>query len=76
MPTVEEVLRFKRVEEPKLPDLITIDSHQKVGEAIDLMQRNSISQLPVVRRRPHGVPRGRHRFAAGTRFARPRVPQP
>jgi cystathionine beta-synthase len=52
MPTVEEVLRFKRVEEPALPDLITIESHQKVGEAIDLMQQYSISQLPVVRNEP------------------------
>jgi cystathionine beta-synthase len=52
MPTVEEVLRYKTVEEPELPDLITIDSHQKVGEAIDLMQRYSISQLPVVRKEP------------------------
>jgi cystathionine beta-synthase len=52
MPTVDEVLRFKRVEEPSLPDLITIESHQKVGEAIDLMQRYSISQLPVVRNGP------------------------
>jgi len=52
MPTVAEVLRFKTVEEPQLPDLITIESHQKVGEAIDLMQRYSISQLPVVRKEP------------------------
>ncbi len=52
MPTVEEVLRFKRVEEPEIPDLVTIESHQKVGEAIDLMQRYSISQLPVVRNEP------------------------
>jgi cystathionine beta-synthase len=52
MPTVEEVLRFKRVEEPALPALVTIESHQKVGEAIDLMQRYSISQLPVVRNEP------------------------
>jgi cystathionine beta-synthase len=28
---------------------VTISSHQKVGEAIDVMQRYSISQLPVVR---------------------------
>ena len=48
-PTVAEVLNAKRTEEPGLPDLITIASHQKVGEAIDLMQRYSISQLPVVR---------------------------
>ena len=32
-----------------IPELITIASHQKVGDAIDLMQRYSISQLPVVR---------------------------
>jgi cystathionine beta-synthase len=52
MPTVGEVLRFKRTEEPAMPDLVTIESHQKVGEAIDLMQRYSISQLPVVRNEP------------------------
>ena len=48
-PTVAEVLNAKRTEEPDIPDLITIASHQKVGDAIDLMQRYSISQLPVVR---------------------------
>ena len=48
-PTIEEVLRSKRVEETDVPALITIASHQKVGEAIDVMQRYSISQLPVVR---------------------------
>ncbi|MGH3079347.1 MAG: CBS domain-containing protein, partial [Gaiellaceae bacterium] len=49
LPTVQELLRSKRVEEAEVPDLITISSHQKVGEAIDVMQRYSISQLPVVR---------------------------
>jgi cystathionine beta-synthase len=48
-PTVEEVLRSKRREEPALPDLVTIESHQKVGQAIELMHQYSISQLPVVR---------------------------
>jgi cystathionine beta-synthase len=48
-PSVEEVLSAKKTEEPDIPDLITIASHQKVGDAIDLMQRYSISQLPVVR---------------------------
>jgi cystathionine beta-synthase len=48
-PTIEEVLAFKRSEEPEVPDLITVESHQKVGEAIDLMQRYGISQIPVVR---------------------------
>ena len=49
LPTVDELLRSKRVEEAEVPDLITIAAHQKVGEAIDTMQRYSISQLPVVR---------------------------
>ena len=51
-PTVDEVLRFKRGEESELPDLVTIESSQKVGAAIELMQRYGISQLPVVR---HGT---------------------
>jgi cystathionine beta-synthase len=48
-PTVEAVLHAKRGEETDVPALITIAPHQKVGEAIDLMQRYSISQLPVIR---------------------------
>jgi cystathionine beta-synthase len=48
LPTVAQVLAAKRAEE-QVPDLVTISSHQKVGEAIDVMQRYSISQLPVVR---------------------------
>jgi cystathionine beta-synthase len=47
LPTVEEVLLTKH--EGELPDLVTISSHQKVGEGIDTMQRYGISQLPVVR---------------------------
>jgi cystathionine beta-synthase len=47
LPTVEEVLVAKHGGE--LPDLVTISSHQKVGEGIDTMQRYGISQLPVVR---------------------------
>ena len=49
VPTVAEVLSSKRTEEPDIPALVTIGSHQKVGEAINLMQRYSISQLPVIR---------------------------
>ena len=45
---VMEVLRFKHQDE-ELPELVTIESHQKVGQAIDLMQQYSISQLPVLR---------------------------
>jgi len=48
-PTVGAVLQAKRAEEPGVPGFIVIGSHQKVGEAIELMQRYSISQLPVVR---------------------------
>jgi cystathionine beta-synthase len=51
-PTIDEVLRHKRAEEHDVPDLVTIASHAKVGAAIDLMQRYSISQLPVVRHEP------------------------
>ena len=45
-PTVRELLRAKAGE---TPSLVTISAHQKVAEAIDLMERYSISQLPVVR---------------------------
>jgi cystathionine beta-synthase len=49
LPTVEEVLRAKRAEDADVPALVTVGTHQKVGDAIDVMQRYSISQLPVVR---------------------------
>src|SRR6476646_711985 len=49
LPTVEQLLAAKRAEEHEVAALIPISSHQKVGEAIDVMQRYSISQLPVVR---------------------------
>ncbi len=48
-PTVGAVLDAKRTAEAEVPQFIVIGSHQKVGEAIELMQRYSISQLPVVR---------------------------
>jgi cystathionine beta-synthase len=51
LPTIEEVLRHKRTDEHP-PALVTAETHQKVGEAIELMQRYSISQLPVVRSQP------------------------
>ena len=34
------------------PQLIFVESHQKVGEAVELMQRYGISQIPVVRHEP------------------------
>jgi cystathionine beta-synthase len=49
LPTVDELLRSKTVEEVRVPEFVTVSAHQKVGEAIDVMQRYSISQLPVVR---------------------------
>jgi cystathionine beta-synthase len=33
---------------PSMPPLVTVESSRTVGEAIDLMQRYGISQLPVV----------------------------
>jgi len=48
-PTVGAVLRAKQEEAQEVPGFVVIGSHQKVGEAIELMQRYSISQIPVVR---------------------------
>jgi cystathionine beta-synthase len=49
LPTVDQLLRSKTVEELSVPEFVTVSAHQKVGEAVDIMQRYSISQLPVVR---------------------------
>jgi cystathionine beta-synthase len=51
-PAVHEVLAFKRVETPELPEIVLVGSHRKLGEAIELMQRFGISQIPVVRHEP------------------------
>ncbi len=48
-PTVSELLRAKGAEAEATPALVTISSHQKVGEAIEVMHRYSISQLVVVK---------------------------
>ena len=45
-PTVRQLLRAKGGETPAL---LTISAHQKVAEAIAVMEQYSISQLPVVR---------------------------
>jgi cystathionine beta-synthase len=45
-PTVRELLRSKQGD---TPSFVTISAHQKVDEAIAVMERYSISQLPVVR---------------------------
>jgi cystathionine beta-synthase len=49
--TVQQVLAFKHAENGT-PDLVVCEAHQKLGEAIELMQRYGISQLPVVRNAP------------------------
>jgi cystathionine beta-synthase len=48
-PTVAELLAAKGAEAEATPALVSISAHRKVGEAIAIMQRYSISQLPVVR---------------------------
>jgi cystathionine beta-synthase len=45
-PRVRDLLRGKTDETPAF---VTVSSHQKVAEAISIMERYSISQLPVVR---------------------------
>jgi cystathionine beta-synthase len=49
--TVERVLAFKHSGNG-MPDLVTCEPHEKLGAAIELMQRYGISQLPVVRNSP------------------------
>ena len=49
--TVEQVLAFKHAGDGA-PDLVVCEAHQKLGAAIELMQRYGISQLPVVRNAP------------------------
>ncbi|HEV3407684.1 MAG TPA: CBS domain-containing protein, partial [Gaiellaceae bacterium] len=52
-PTIEEVLAFKRDGDlHDLPQLVFVEAHEKLGAAIDLMQRYGISQIPVVRHEP------------------------
>jgi cystathionine beta-synthase len=46
VPRVRDLLRAKADDTPAL---VTVSAHQKVAEAIDVMERYSISQLPVVR---------------------------
>src|SRR4051794_16526296 len=52
VPTAGEVLTAKQREEPDVPELVAVASHEKLSRAIELMQRFSISQLPVVRNEP------------------------
>ena len=75
VPKVREVLQFKQ-QNGHAPELITIESHQKVGAAIELMREYSISQLPVMRHDSVRLARRRRGLAAGARPARARLPQP
>jgi len=52
VPSVGELLAAKREEGHELPELVVIEASSKVGEAVELMQRWGISQLPVVRAAP------------------------
>ncbi len=51
-PRIEEVLAFKRAENGEVPQIVFVESHEKMGHAIELMQRYGISQIPVVRHDP------------------------
>ena len=51
-PTIEEVLAHKRADSPEAPPLVVVDTHQKIGQAIELMHQYGISQIPVVRSEP------------------------
>src|SRR5436190_668067 len=51
-PTIDEVLAYKLGSNGGLPDLVVCEAHEKIGVAIELMQRYGISQLPVVRHDP------------------------
>ncbi len=68
---VEEVLQAKHGE---VPPLVTVNAHDKVRQAIDVLQQYSISQAPVVR----GLERGRgavRRLDPRERAARPHLPR-
>jgi cystathionine beta-synthase len=51
--TVAELLRAKHVEEPDIPPVVAVGAEQRIADAIDLLQRYGISQMPVVRSREH-----------------------
>ena len=48
-PTVAEILRTKAADVPDIPAFVAVEAGQRVGDAIDLLQRYRISQMPVVR---------------------------
>jgi cystathionine beta-synthase len=48
-PEVVAVLEVLGAKDGELPALITVNAHDKVRQAVDVLQANGISQLPVVR---------------------------
>ena len=52
LPTISEVVAYTHGNGGRMPALVVCEAHQKLGAAIQLMQRYGISQVPVVRRQP------------------------
>jgi cystathionine beta-synthase len=46
---IGQVLSQKQRAEPHMPDLVAIETHAKVGRAIEVLQHFGISQLPVAK---------------------------
>jgi cystathionine beta-synthase len=46
---IGDLLKDKRLHTPGVPDLVAIVTNEKVGAAIEVLQRYGISQLPVAR---------------------------
>ncbi|MDQ3985027.1 MAG: cystathionine beta-synthase [Actinomycetota bacterium] len=46
---IGEIVTEKRGLETRIPDLVVVSSHEKVGRAIELLQSYGISQVPVAR---------------------------
>jgi cystathionine beta-synthase len=49
VPTVAELLRAKAAEGAEVPAFVAVTGSQRVGQAISLLQRYGISQMPVIR---------------------------
>ncbi len=52
LPTISEVVAYTHGTDGRMPALVVCEAHEKLGAAIQLMQRYGISQVPVVRRQP------------------------
>jgi cystathionine beta-synthase len=46
---IADIMREKRRSEPEIPDLVAVVTTEKVGAAIEMLQKYGISQLPVAR---------------------------